>query len=180
MARLRTQVLALSCTPRGQSYFRNGLRPYLLATLESPWGIGLAEYSPLPGIHDHTIYEAKAMLDALSQRELDMLLALDQSLDYSKLAKIFKNHWPYPLSWILSSLFYSLTIATKNILDYSKIKLSGLILGDLREADYYINNNYNCLKIKISTNIREEIIKINKLKILCLKICSYVLMLIKS
>lgn len=163
MARLKTHLATLACTPRAQSYFTNNSRPYLMATLECTAGLGIAEYAPLRGIHKHDVFEVKAMLDALSPRELDMLLAFDLSLDCFELAKIFKKNWPYPLSWVLSCLLYSLNLP-KNILSQNKIKLSGLILQDVGESREFIANNYNFLKLKIGANIGEEIIKIESLK----------------
>lgn len=162
MARLRSEIRALACTPRARSYFPSNQRTTLLVTLECSDGRGMAEYAPLRGVHYYDVFAVKTMLDALSERELDMLLGFDISLDCFKLAKIFTNTWPYPLSWVLSCLLYTLNLP-KNILN-NKVSLSGLILQDLSESHDFIAHSYTCLKLKISKNIKEEIKKINNLK----------------
>jgi len=163
MARLSSQIITLRCTSRAQKYFSSGERKYLLATLECAQGVARAEYAPLIPIHEHDVFYVKAMLDKLTSYELDMFLALDQSLHCFELAKIFKKKWRYPLSWVLSCLFYNLNLR-KNVIYNNKIKLSALIINNIQESYGFIRNNYTCLKIKIGDNLEEQIIKISELR----------------
>ena len=160
MLRLSTKIIYLSCSNTGRIYFPSGKRPILFVNIETSNKLIQAEYAPLDIFHKHSVYEAQCMLQQVSVRDLEELLDINPQQDWNDLAYIFEKKYSYPISYILSFLFYNLH--ADKIKAQGELKLSGLVL-EFSDIYKYLENNYSCLKIKINNNLDNYIKNINYL-----------------
>jgi O-succinylbenzoate synthase len=154
MSIIKTKIITIPCSDPAFNLYGLKERLVLIASLENSHTRAWAEYAPWPGIHHVDIHHAQKMLQNINPRDLDDLCDLDHGLSCYDLALFFKKRWPYPLSYILSSLAFSLN--NYHCSPDIQVTLSALVLNNI-----YTYKNFKYLKIKIGRNLHDEIALIN-------------------
>lgn len=129
---------------------------------------GVAEYTPLPGIHTINLDDAWLMT-----KDFEWENVVGQNFSVLDLRDYFRK-FSYPLSYLLSQVHFS-----KKCLEESfsqSVELSGLIESidkkeSLMQAQVYHAQGYNTLKVKVGgLPLEEELLRLDELDIFNLRL----------